>query len=117
MAQLNAHASAPPTGIITIQAGETFDWSAVWKPGGLPLDWTGYAVECRITYGSGQSYLLTNANGKILLNADGVQGRLRFWLEDEETAALPFAAGAFKMWRTDPAGKRKLIWRGQVRVQ
>jgi len=108
---LQIEAWRPWRGHLVIHRGETFDPRLEWSDDAGPIDWTGYGAECVIS--GSNSLSLATGNGGLVLGSDG---GMVFWLDDEATAILKAAKGTFKLWLTEPGGKRRLFGAGTVAV-
>lgn len=80
---------------LRIFKGATFNPGWTWKPGGVPMDFTGCSARMHVRSAYGEPVLLelTTENGGIVLG--GVDGTLDLWLGATDTAAITWTEGVF----------------------
>ena len=89
---------------LTIYKGATFEKVWTWKPGGVPMDFTGCSARMQIRpdYDSSTILLeLTTENGGITLGPDG---EIRLWVGATQTALIDWDGGVYDLEIQYPAG-------------
>ena len=82
---------------LVINKGAMFDKVWTWKPGGVPMDFTGCTarMQVRPEYDSPTVLLdLTTENGGITLGPDG---EIRLWVGATQTATINWEGGVYDL--------------------
>ena len=80
---------------LRIIKGATFDPGWTWKPGGVPMDFTGCSARMQVRSDYGEPILLelTTESGGIVLG--GPAGTIDLWIGATDTAAITWTEGVF----------------------
>jgi hypothetical protein len=97
--------------------GDSYPISRLWKSGGQPVDLTGCSIELIIEdkLRGNQLYLASTANGK--LDSPGDDGVISGEIPAADTAGLNFEHAYHRLVVTFPAGSKRTLVMGPVKVQ
>lgn len=83
---------------LTILQGATFRKRWTWKPGGVPMDFTGCKARMQVRAEIGSTVVLlelTTENGGIVLGAE--PGTIDLYIPATQTAAISWEGGVFDL--------------------